>query len=420
MSADNDKCVLVVGGGIGGMSAALEAAETGQRAVIVETTPSLGGRVAGMHRYFPKLCPPVCGLEINYRRIKANSGIEVMTQTEVEKVEGKAGDFSVTLRVKPRLVNDKCTACGDCVEVCPVERDDSFNYGLAKTKGIYLPHKLAFPKRFVIDAEACPGEECSKCVPACKFDAIDLDMKVEEKTIKASCIVWATGWKSYDATRLEDLGFGQYKNVVTNVMFERLAALDGPNKGEILRPSDGKKVKHVVFVQCAGSRDEDHLPYCSAVCCTASLKHACYVREADPDSKVEIFYIDLRVAGVGEDFLSRVQADEGVAFNKGKVGRITEDPKTGNLTVVAEDIAGTGKTKRVEADLVVLATGLVPEVRDTELPEGIAKDEYGYLVSNKLGGQVAVGCARAPSDVVRTVQDATAAAILGLQLEARR
>lgn len=416
MSADNDKCVLVVGGGIGGMSAALEAAETGQRAVIVEATPSLGGRVAGMHRYFPKLCPPVCGLEINYRRIKANPGIQVLTDAAVTKVEGKAGDFTVTVNVKPRFVNDKCTACGDCVEPCPVERDDEFNYGLAKTKAIYLPNKLAFPKRYAIDPAACPGAECGKCLPACQFDAIDLAMKAEEVTLRASCIVWATGWKPYDASRIQNLGFGQFKNVVTNVMFERLAALDGPTKGKILRPSDGKEAKRVVFVQCAGSRDEDHLPYCSAVCCTASLKHACYVREAYPDSKVEIFYIDLRVAGTAEDFLTRVQADAGVAFNKGKVGQILEDPKTGDLTVVAEDIAGTSKTKRVQADLVVLATGLVPEVRDADLPEGISKDEHGYLVSNKEGGQIAVGCARAPSDVVRSVQDATAASLLGMQL----
>ena len=415
MSADNDKCVLVVGGGIGGMSAALEAAEAGQRAVIVEATPSLGGRVAGMHRYFPKLCPPVCGLEINYRRLKANPRVDVLTGARVTKVEGKPGDFSVTVHVEPRRVNDRCTACNDCVEVCPVERDDAFNYGLTKTKAIFLPHKLAFPHTYAIDADVCPGAECGKCLEACKFGAIELDMKAEDKVLNVSAIVWATGWKPYDASRIQNLGFGQYKNVVTNVMFERLAALDGPNNGKLLRPSDGKEAKRVVFVQCAGSRDEDHLPYCSAVCCTASLKHARYVREAYEDSKVEIFYIDLRVAGTSEDFLASVQSDEGVTFTKGKVGQILEDPKTGDLTVVAEDIAGSGKSKRVEADLVVLATGLVPEMRDADLPEGITKDEHGYLVSNKAGGQVAIGCARAPSDVVRSVQDATAAALLGMQ-----
>ena len=416
MSADNDKCVLVVGGGIGGMSAALEAAEAGQRALIVERGPSLGGRVAAMHKYFPKLCPPTCGLEINYRRIKANPRVQVMTNADVIKVDGKPGAYTATVNTRPRMVNDRCTACGDCVEPCPVERDDVFNYGLAKTKAIYLPQRLAFPMRYAIDPAACPGAECGKCLPACKFDAIDLAMKPEEKSIEVSTVVYATGWKPYDASRIQNLGFGKIKNVVTNVMFERLAASDGPHAGKILRPSDGKEAKRVVFVQCAGSRDDEHLPYCSAVCCTASLKQACYVREAYPDSKVEIFYIDLRVAGTAEDFLTRVQADQGVAFNKGKVGQIIENPDTGDVTVVAEDIAGTSKTKRVEADLVVLATGLVPEVRDLDLPGGIAKDEHGFLVSNRKDGLMAVGCARAPSDVVRSVQDATAASARVMQL----
>ncbi|HQF23730.1 MAG TPA: FAD-dependent oxidoreductase [Polyangiaceae bacterium] len=420
MSANNDKCVLVVGGGIGGMSAAIEAAEAGQHAVIVEATPSLGGRVASMHRYFPKLCPPVCGLEINYRRIKSNPKIEVLTDATLTRLEGKAGDYQATVTIQARRVNDRCTACGDCIEPCPVERDDSYNYGIGKTKAIYLPMKLAYPMRFAIDPEACPGSSCGKCLPACKFDAIELDMPTKERTFDVSCVVWATGWKPYDATRIENLGLGKYKNVVTNVMFERLAALDGPNKGKLLRPSDGKEAKRVVFVQCAGSRDEDHLPYCSTVCCTASLKHACYVREAYPDSKVEIFYIDLRVAGTAEDFLARVQADQGVSFNKGKVGQILENPDTGDLTVVAEDIAGTSKTKRVEADLVVLATGLVPELASVQLPLAMTKDEHGFVVSNRPDGLMAVGCARAPSDVVRTVQDATAAAARAMQLGARR
>ncbi|HQK20502.1 MAG TPA: FAD-dependent oxidoreductase, partial [Polyangiaceae bacterium] len=139
MSANNDKCVLVVGGGIGGMSAAIEAAEAGQHAVIVEATPSLGGRVASMHRYFPKLCPPVCGLEINYRRIKSNPKIEVLTDATLTRLEGKAGDYQATVTIQARRVNDRCTACGDCIEPCPVERDDSYNYGIGKTKAIYLP-----------------------------------------------------------------------------------------------------------------------------------------------------------------------------------------------------------------------------------------------------------------------------------------
>jgi quinone-modifying oxidoreductase subunit QmoA len=315
------------------------------------------------------------------------------------------------------MVNERCTACGDCVEVCPEERPNHHNYGLDQTKAVYLPHPLAFPMRFAIDSNACPGESCGKCLPTCKFDAIDLKMQKKELTFKVSSIVLATGWKPYDAARIQNLGFGSIKNVVTNVMFERMAAIDGPTQGKILRPSDQKEPKRVVFVQCAGSRDEEHLPYCSAVCCTASLKHACYVRDAYDDSTVEIFYIDRRVAGTAEDFLARVEKDEKVTFTKGKVGQILEDPATGNLTVVAEDIEG-GRTKKVEADLVVLATGLVPEVRDLALPFDAVRDDYGFVTANK--GIEVVGCARAPSDVVKSVQAATAAGIKAIQLAGGR
>ncbi len=419
MAADNQKCVLVVGGGIGGISAALEVAEAGHRAVIVEKTPSLGGRVAGMHKYFPKLCPPTCGLEINYRRLKANARVEVLVDAEVVSVDGGPGDYRATVRIRPRMVNDKCTACNDCVAACPVERPNTHNYGLDTTKAIFLPQRLAFPMKYAIDTSVCPGASCGKCVDACKAGAIDLAMTAQTRTLEASAIVWATGWKPYDASRIQNLGFGRIKNVVTNVMFERMAATDGPTGGKIVRPSDGKEPKRVVFVQCAGSRDEEHLPYCSAVCCTASLKQACYVREMYPDSKVEIFYIDLRVSGTNEDFLRRVQSDPSVAFNKGKVGQVLEDAQTGNLTVVAENIEGCA-TRRVEADLVVLATGLVPEARDAATPSLIARDEYGFGVPDARQAIGVVGCARAPSDVAASVRAATAAGIRGVQLGARR
>lgn len=419
MTADNEKCVLVVGGGIGGISAALEVAEAGHRAVIVEKTPSLGGRVAGMHKYFPKLCPPTCGLEINYRRLKANPRVEVLVDADLVAVDGAPGDYTATVRVRPRLVSDSCTACNDCVAVCPIERPNAHNYGLDSTKAIYLPQRLAYPMKYAVDTSACTGADCAKCVEACKFGAIDLAMKEQTRTIRATAVVWATGWKPYDASRIQNLGFGKLKNVVTNVMLERMAATDGPTGGKIRRPSDGKEPKRVVFVQCAGSRDEEHLPYCSAVCCTASIKQACYVREAYPDSKVEIFYIDLRVSGTNEDFLRKVQADASVSFNKGKVGQILEDPHTGELTVVAEDIEGCA-TKRVQADLVVLATGLVPEARDIDVPALAARDSYGFVSSDARKAFDVAGCAKAPADVASSVRSATAAGVRGVQLGARR
>jgi quinone-modifying oxidoreductase subunit QmoA len=404
--------ILVVGGGIAGMTAALEAAEAGHEVHLVERNHYLGGRVAQLYRYFPKLCPPYCGLEINFKRLRQNPRVHIWTGAELEQVTGDPGNLEATVKVKPRFVNDLCTTCGDCLAVCPVERADTFNYGMGKTKAIYLPHTLAHPMRFVIDGDVCPGAECGKCVPVCKPNAIELDMQPRTMTLKVGAVVHATGWQPYDATKLDGLGFGQYKNVVTNVMMERLAAVNGPTAGKITRPSDGKEPKHVVFVQCAGSRDENHLPYCSAICCLASLKQATYVREKLPESKVHMFYIDVRTPGRYEDFYTKVAADPNVILSRGKVAKISELPGSGNLLVEAENTL-TGEKLRVETELVVLATGMQPT------PGSSVRDDLGFVVPDAEHGVAVTGCARKPSDVAGTVQDATGAALHAIQ-SARR
>lgn len=230
-----NKKILVVGGGFAGLTAGIDAAEAGYDVVIVERNPYLGGRVAQLNKYFPKLCPPLCGLEINMRRIKTNPNITFYIMTEVEKVSGGPGNYDVTLKIRPRYVNEKCTGCNACAEACPEERPDDFNFGLSKTKAAYLPFDQAFPFRYVIDDKYCKGPSCAKCKDACKYDAIDLNMKPETVNLKAGAIVLATGWNPYDATRIDNLGFGKVKNVITNMMMERLAAQNGPTKGRILR-----------------------------------------------------------------------------------------------------------------------------------------------------------------------------------------
>lgn len=407
--------ILVVGGGISGITAAVEAADCGYKVLLAEKNPYLGGRVAQINQYFPKLCHPYCGLEINFRRIRQNSQIRYFTLAEIENISGHLGNFDVTVKVQPRYVNEKCTACNQCVEVCPLERPNEFNYGLDKTKAIYLPHELALPMRYVIDDKVCPGTECASCVAACRYDAIDLSMKPKSFTAKVGSVILATGWKPYDATKLDNLGFGNYKNVITNVMLERLAAPNGPTKGKIVRPSDGKEVNNVAFVQCAGSRDENHLPYCSAVCCLASLKQVTYMREQNPHSKVYIFYIDVRAKGTLEDFYVKVQKEENVTLIKGKVAKITEDPEKKDLVVEAEDILS-GRKIRVKTALVVLATGIVPTTGEWKIPTDIPCDEYGFIASDsKDRGIIAAGCAKSPADVATSVQDATAAALKAIQ-----
>lgn len=412
--AENKAGVLVIGGGISGITTALEAAETGLRVVLIEKSPTLGGRVAGLYQYFPKLCPPTCGLEVNYQRLRRNPNIQIFTNTEVTSVSGEAGAYKATLRTSPTFVNARCVMCDACTQVCPADAPSAFDYGMANTKAIHLPHRMAYPPRYVVEREFCPPE-CAKCVDACTYDAIDLAMKSREFEVETTSLVFATGWKPYDPTRLTQLGYNEHADVISNVMMERLAAPDGPTGGEIRRPSNGEPVQTVVFVQCAGSRDTEHLPYCSSICCLASLKQAHYVREANPDSKVYIFYIDIRTPGKFEGFYSRTKEDPNIVFVKGKVAKV-DSGEDGKVRVEAEDILAGGKV-RVDADLVVLATGMEPNLKTEGLAGQIVHlDEDGFAAEHlQQPGIFATGVARSPVDVNSSIQDATGSALKAMQ-----
>lgn len=417
--AENKK-VLVIGGGFSGLTAAVETAEAGAEVVIVERKPFLGGRVTQLNKYFPKLCPPNCGLEINFKRIKNNGDISFHTLAEVDKVSGQEGNYDVTIKLKPRFVNDKCVGCNACAEACPVEMPNEFNFGLNNTKAAYITHNQAFPFLYAIDEKHCKGASCGKCAEACKYNAIDLSMKAETLTLNVSSIILATGWDSYDVSKLDTLGGGRIKNVITNMQMERLASPNGPTAGKILRPSDGKEVKNIAFVQCAGSRDENHLPYCSYICCMASLKQVTYLRDIYPDSKATVFYIDIRTPGTRyEQFYTKIKEDPNVTLTKGKVAKITEDSATGDVIVVAEDIFA-GKKVEAKFDMVVLAAGMVPSTKGLPVPADISYTADGFVIPSKLKkGIYAVGTAKSPVDVSRSVQDATGVAIKSIQ-SARR
>lgn len=402
--------ILVIGGGISGITAAIEASEAGAEVVLVEKEPYLGGRVAALNEYFPKLCPPTCGLEINVRRIKTSPRIRVLTLAEVERIAGEPGRYQATIRKDPRYVRENCTACGACVDACPEERPDAFNLGMGTTKAVYLPFEMAYPFRFAIDDAACPGESCGKCVPACPFDAIDLGMEAEREELEVQAVIWATGWSPPDASRFDGLGFGTHPDIVTNVMMERLAAPTGPTGGEIVRPSSGEPVRSVAFVQCAGSRDENHFPQCSGVCCLASLKQARYIRARYPEAEIYVFYIDIRAPGRLEDFFVASQEDEKLTLIKGKVAKVA--PVDGGLEVEAEDTL-TGERVRQTVDLVVLATGMIPAgAGATKVESGLGVDRFGFLYAEAPhGGMLPVGCAKRPIDVAACVRDATAGAV---------
>jgi quinone-modifying oxidoreductase subunit QmoA len=413
--------IMVVGGGISGLTTALEAAEVGYDVYLVEKNPYLGGRVAQLNQYFPKLCPPTCGLEINFRRIKDNPRIKVMTLAEVEKVDGGPGNYEVTVKLNPRYVNENCTCCGDCAEACDTEISHDFNFGMNKVKGAHLPFEMAFPARFVLSPQIIGTDAADKAKEACKYDAVDLDMEAKTLDLQVGAIVWATGWEPYDATRIDNLGFGQYDNIITNMMMERMASPSGPTKGQILRPSDDKAPESVAFVQCAGSRDENHLPYCSYICCMASLKQATYVRERYPEAKIYIFYIDLRAPGQRyEKFYQTIKDDPNVFFVKGKVAEVSEDPDSKAVTVVAEN-AVTGEKTKQTVDLVVLATGMQPTAANAKLPADLKYNADGFIINDyEKGGMFAAGCANKPADVVSSNQNATGMALKAIQTLARK
>jgi quinone-modifying oxidoreductase subunit QmoA len=405
--------VLVIGGGIAGITAAVETAEVGYPVYLVEKEPSLGGRVARVNQYFPKLCPPTCGMEINFKRIKGNPLVTVLTMSEVTEISGNAGAYTVTVTSRPRYVNENCTACGKCGEACRTTIPNPFNYGMDRIKAAYLPHEMAFPMRYVLDPEITGTDDGARCREACAYGAVDLSMVPHTFELKVASIIVATGWEPYDAARMDNLGFGKATNVITNVMMERLAAVNGPTGGRIVRPSDGKEVRSIAFCQCAGQRDENHLPFCSGVCCLATLKQAHYVREQYPDADVYVFYIDLRAMGRNEAFLARIQADEKVRLIKGKIAKVTEDPGAKDVIVEAESIAA-GSIARIQVDMVVLATGMVPSTAGCKIPIAAAAcDEDGFFLDGP--GICGAGCVKRPLDVASSVQDATAAALKAIQ-----
>jgi quinone-modifying oxidoreductase subunit QmoA len=398
---------LVVGAGIAGISAALETAECGKEVILVESAPTVGGRVVLNHHYFPKMCPPTCGMEINTRRLERNPHVRVLTGTRVSAADRSNGGWRVTLLRSPSYVNDRCTACGDCREVCPGRVSDPLNQDMCQVPAIRLPHPSAWPQRFTLDRAACP-DGCQKCVEACTYDAIDLQAKEVEEQIEVASVVIATGWRPYPLDKLPELGGGRLPDVIANVHLERMVAAWGPTGGKVLRPSNGEAPRRVAFIQCAGSRDVNHLHYCSAVCCLATLKQALYVREQLPEAEVAIYYIDRRTPGRNEDLLTRLAGTEGVQLIKGKVGKVEAGPEA-DLVLKVEDVEA-GRLTEARADLVVLATGMVPNVDDGQLPWTLTLDEDRFALDDLPAGLVVAGVARRPQDVASSVRDATGAA----------
>ncbi len=412
-----NETILVVGGGISGMTAALEAAETGKQVVLVEKRPYVGGRTAQLYKYFPKLCFPTCGLEINQRRAKMNPGLNILTMAEVTDITGEAGDYTATVKLSPRYVNENCTACGDCADAVEAEFDNEFNYNLNQRKGAYLPYTMAHPQRYVLDPRIIGTADADKAKAACKYGAVDLDMQEETIEFKAGAVIWATGWQPYDANKIQPYGYDRIANVITSVEFERMMDPQGPTGGKLVRPSDGKEAKDVAFIQCAGSRDQNHLLHCSRICCMATLKQTTYVDESWGDQgKSTVYYIDIRAIDRFEDFYKKVQDNPNVSFIKSKVASIVEDKATGNPVLHGVDTEGYNRYASPH-DLVVLAIGMQPSVDRDRFPVDIVINAEGFIEpAPENGGIFAAGSASDALDVNRAVQHATGAALRAIQV----
>jgi quinone-modifying oxidoreductase subunit QmoA len=412
-----NQTILVVGGGISGMTAAIEAAECGKQVILVEKNPSIGGRVSQLYKYFPKLCFPSCGMEINLRRMKGNRNLTILTLTEVSAVSGETGNYSVTLKTAPRYVNENCTACGECEKAVEAEFDSEYDYGMKQRKGAYIPFNMSHPQRYVLDPRIIGTADADKAKAACNYDAIDLDMQESETTLTVGAIIWATGWQPYDADKIQPYGHDRFDNVLSSVEFERMLDPFGPTGGKIVRPSDGAEAKNVAFIQCAGSRDRNHLTHCSRICCMATLKQTTYLREKfGDDFKASVYYIDIRAIDRIDDFYRKIQDDPNVSFIKSKVASITEDRETGNPILHGVDTEGYQRYDNPH-DLVVLAIGMEPSVLKDAFPIDVTINDSGFIEADEAnGGIFAAGCSSDALDVNRAVQSATASALHAIQV----
>ena len=415
---------LVIGGGIAGIQAALDMANSGFEVILVERSPSVGGHMIQLSETFPTLDCSQCILSPKMVEVSKHPKIKLMTYSEVQDISGYVGNFKVKILKKPTYVDkDKCTLCDECTKVCPVVVPDEFDLGLTGRRAIYIPFPQAIPATYTLDIKNCPGLlpiACGKCADVCEPEAIDYDMKPEVIEEEVGAIIVATGYDLYDKENMAEYGYGKYTDVLDGLQFERLCSASGPTMGKVLRPSDHKEPKEVVFIQCVGSRDPElHCAYCSKICCMYTSKHAMLYKHHVHDGQAYIFYIDIRSGGKGyEEFVQRAVEEDDVLYLRGKVSKIFEDK--GKIKVWGVDTLS-GKDIEIDADMVVLATAMRPSQGADELAKKlkIATDKDGFLaeahpklrpVESVTSGLFLAGAAQAPKDIPEAVAQASGAA----------
>jgi heterodisulfide reductase subunit A len=426
--------VMVVGGGISGIQAALDLATSGFKVFLVERAPTIGGKMAQLDKTFPTNDCSMCIESPKFIECDRHPNIEILTYTEVEGVEGEAGDFTISLNKKARYVSeDRCTGCTTCVEYCPVEIPDPFNQDLSQNKAVHIYFSQAVPLVPYIDEKCVFLEEqkCSICEGVCKNNAIDLHQKPEKLKIKVGAVVLSPGYEVFDPKVRGDYGYGKIANVVTSLDFERLLCATGPHEGEILRPSDKKHPHKIAWIHCVGSRQvlDGANSYCSAVCCTYVQKQVILAKDHDVDTEATIFHNDIRSHGKDfERFYQRAENFPGVRFIRSYVSIGREIPDTKNVTIrYATDAEG---VKEEEFDLVVLGVGLAPPTKVDRLAEqfGIELNAHGFCKTNPVNpiettrpGVFISGAFQGPMDIPESVMSASGTnALIGALLKSRR
>ncbi len=410
--------VMVVGGGVAGIQASLDLADSGFKVYLIDKGPSIGGVMAQLDKTFPTNDCSMCILSPKLVATGRHPNITILTNAEIASLKGEAGNFEVGIQRRSRYIaEEKCNGCGLCAQKCPIEAVDSFNEGLGQRGAVYVEYPQAVPLKYAIDREKCIG--CGTCDEICKAHAIQYDQKDSAATLRVGSIILAPGFEPFDATLKSEYGYGRFKNVVTSIEFERILSASGPYGGLVLRPSDGEIPKRVAFIQCVGSRDYQlGNSYCSSACCMYGMKEAVIAKEHSPiQMAASIFYMDMRSFGKEfDDYRNRAEEEYHIRFVRSRAGAVTEDPATGNLFVhyVQNETPTTE-----EFDMVVLCTGMQPPKGVEKLAEslGIQLNKYNFCETQVFSpmdtskqGIFVCGPFSAPKDIPESVAQASGAA----------
>ncbi len=431
LGPNNDSAtVLVLGGGVAGMRAAIDLAEAGIKVKLVESTHGLGGRVAQIGFMFPTHDCVLCrgtsdhgygctrpGISPAFLDCNTHPNIEIMTSTQVLDAQGEAGDYTVAVRHFPRFVDAaRCTNCGHCAEVCPVDKPRGFEAGLTKRQAAYKIAPRAIPDAYVIDrGPYC--DDCHKCEQVCPTRAIHLDDKEFDEVLNVDAIILAVGNQLYDPHQSEEYGYGRFPNVITSMEYERLASRSGPTEGLVTRPSDSLPPKKIAWLQCIGSRDQTH-PYCSSICCMYATKEAMLAKQRVPGVDCRIFIMDERAFNKEYNaYLDQAREKYDIGFTRCRISGLKEDPETHNL--IAQYMTPDGKPQQETFDLVVLSLGMEPPVQAAALARrmGINLNSFGFCETDKFAplqtnraGVYVCGAFQSPKEIAESLIDASGAA----------